>query len=140
MTMKTVLQVINEKLKIKTVITQAEKRKIQRAIYKELQRTNSTGRFYRDENWAGVNNVMKDIDNALSALFRTTKHEYESTLRVEHGGYQKNNDGTQWKEYILEIFVKGQEEPFMTGILNCHAAGSIEDPFSMYDITLQILI
>lgn len=139
--MKTILQVINEKLKIKTVITQAEKRKIQRAIYKELQRTNSTGRFYHDEHWAGVDTVMRDIDNALSALFRTTKHEYETTLRVEHGGYQKTKEGdAQWKEYILEIFVKGQEEPFLTGILNCHAAGTIDDPFSMYDITLQILV
>lgn len=139
--MKTLNEVINEALKVKVKPNVAEKRKVQHAIYKELQRTNSTGRFYRDDNWAGVAKVKEDIDNALYGLVHKTNHEYETALRVERGGYQKTKEGdAQWKEYILEIFIKGHEEPFMTGILNCHAAGTIEDPFSMYDITLQILV
>jgi hypothetical protein len=52
--------------------------------------------------------------------------------------YKKNNDGTQWKEYKVDLFIKGQEEPFMSGILNCHAAGRMDDPFGMYDMSFML--
>ena len=88
-----------------------EKRKVQNAIYKQLEKTGTTGRFYRDDNWEGVRLV----------------------------GYRKSKDGmSQWKQYKVEIVVKGAEQPFMGGTLNCHAAGTVDDPFDTYDMSCCI--
>ena len=107
-------------------------------IDKELQKNNTTGKFYRDDYWEGVTKVRKDITTALNSLFRKTSHEYDVSISAKNGGYRKNDDGTQWKEYTIELFLKSQEEPFMTGVLNCYAAGTLDDPFSMYDMTVQL--
>lgn len=139
--MKTLNEVINEALKVKVKPNAAEKRKVQRAIYKELQKNNTTGRFYHDEYWAGVDAVRKDIDNALYSLVRKTNHEYDCAIGAIDGGYRKSKDGmAQWKEYRIDIFIKGHEEPFMQGHLNCHAAGSMEDPFDTYDMTVMLYV
>ena len=48
-----------------------EKRKVQNAIYKQLEKTGTTGRFYRDDNWEGVRLVRKDITEADFSTWRT---------------------------------------------------------------------
>lgn len=112
-----------------------EKRKVQNAIYKELEKTGVTGRFYRDTSWEGVKLVRQTITNALDKI-KNVEHEYEVSIAPDEGGYRKSKDGmSQWKQYKVEIYVKGAEEPFMIGTLNCHAAGTTEDPFSMYDMS-----
>ena len=112
-----------------------EKRKVQNAIYKELEKTGVTGRFYRDTSWEGVKLVRQTITNALDKI-KNAEHEYEVSIAPDEGGYRKSKDGmSQWKQYKVEIYVKGAEEPFMVGTLNCHAAGTTEDPFSMYDMS-----
>jgi hypothetical protein len=136
--MKTVTEYINEAFKLRIRVLPKEKKQIINAIYKELQKNNTTGKFYRDDYWAGVDKVRKDMTTALNGLFRKTSHEYDVAISAKNGGYRKNDDGTQWKEYTIEIFLKSQEEPFMTGQLNCFAAGTLDDPFSMYDMTVQL--
>jgi hypothetical protein len=140
--MNNIIDYINEKLIITTNITNKEKRQIQKAIYKELQKNNTTGKFYKDEHWAGVDAVKKDIMNALHGLYSKTKHDYECSIYPERGGYRKSDDGmSQWKEYIVDIMIAGPNNtPFMSGILNCHAAGTVEDPFSMYDMSFMLSI
>lgn len=131
---------VNEKLKINTDIDRynikaPEKRKIQNAIYKQLQKTGTTGKFYKDDNWEGVGLVKKDIEDAFDSI-KNPNHEYEVSIAPDNGGYRKSKDGlSQWKQYKIEIYVKGNEEPFMFGTLNCHAAGTVDDPFSMYDMS-----
>jgi hypothetical protein len=137
--MNNLITCINEKLVLQQKITPKEKRQVQKAIYKELQKNNTTGKFYRDEYWAGVDAVRKDVQTALDSLFRKTHHEYESSIYPVNGGYRKSNDGmSQWKEYVVDIFIYGKKTPFMTGYLNCHAAGTIEEPFKMYDMSFVL--
>ena len=115
-----------------------EKRKVQNAIYKQLEKTGTTGRFYRDESWEGVRLVKKDIEDAFKNI-KNAPHEYEVSIAPDDGGYRKSKDGmSQWKQYKVEIYVKGAEDPFMVGTLNCHAAGTVQDPFDMYDMSCCI--
>ena len=119
-------------------IKETEKKKVQNAIYKQLEKTGTTGRFYRDDSWEGVKLVRKDIQDALSNI-KNAEHEYEVSIAPDEGGYRKSKDGmSQWKQYKVEIFVKGSELPFMGGTLNCHAAGTVDDPFDMYDMSCCI--
>lgn len=115
-----------------------EKKKVQNAIYKQLEKTGTTGKFYHDDAWQGVGIVRKDIQDALSNI-KNAEHEYEVSIAPDEGGYRKSKDGmSQWKQYKVEIFVKGSDLPFMGGTLNCHAAGTVEDPFDMYDMSCCI--
>ena len=53
---------------------------------------------------------------------------------------------SQWKQYKVELYKVHKDfntdeeypKPFMIGTLNCHAAGSIKDPFDAYDMTFCI--
>ena len=115
-----------------------EKKKVQNAIYKQLEKTGTTGRFYRDDAWEGVRLVKKDIEDAFKNI-KDAPHEYEVSIAPDDGGYRKSKDGmSQWKQYKVEIYVKGAEDPFMVGTLNCHAAGTVQDPFDMYDMSCCI--
>lgn len=115
-----------------------EKKKVQNAIYKQLEKTGTTGKFYRDDAWEGVRLVKKDIEDAFKNI-KNAPHEYEVSIAPDDGGYRKSKDGmSQWKQYKVEIYVKGAEDPFMVGTLNCHAAGTVQDPFDMYDMSCCI--
>lgn len=115
-----------------------EKRKVQNAIYKQLEKTNTTGHYYYDSSWEGVKLVKKDIEDAFK-LIKNPEHEYEVSIAPDNGGYRKSKDGlSEWKQYKVEIYVKGAEDPFMVGTLNCHAAGTKEDPFETYDMSCCI--
>ena len=115
-----------------------EKKKVQNAIYKQLEKTGTTGKFYRDDAWEGVKLVRQDIQDAFKTI-KNPAHEYEVSIAPDEGGYRKSKDGmSQWKQYKVEIYVKGAEDPFMVGTLNCHAAGTVQDPFDMYDMSCCI--
>ena len=117
-------------------IKASDKRKIQNIIYKQLEKTGTTGRFYHDDSWEGVRLVKKDIQDSFDAY---CKDMYEVSISPDEGGYRKSKDGmSQWKQYKIEIFVKGAELPFMGGTLNCHAAGTVDDPFDTYDMSCCI--
>lgn len=139
--MKSLNQIINEKLMITSRVDKKEMKLIQRAIYKELEKNNTTGRFYKDTNWAGVTKVKEDIMNALHGLYSKTKHDYDCSIAPINGGYRQSSDGmAQWKEYEIALYLGKKEEPFMKGYLNCHAAGSAEDPFDMYDMSVMLYV
>ena len=115
-----------------------EKKKVQNAIYKQLEKTGTTGLFYHDDSWEGVKLVRNDIQDAFKTI-KNPAHEYEVSIAPDDGGYRKSKDGmSQWKQYKIEIYVKGAEDPFMVGTLNCHAAGTVQDPFDMYDMSCCI--
>ena len=137
--MKDISQYINESLmEWDKSVKAPEKKKVKDAIYKELEKNNTTGKFYRDTNWEGVRVVKKDIENAFKNL-KNPEHEYEVSIAPDDGGYRTSKDGySKWKQYKVEIYVKGAELPFMGGTLNCHAAGTVEDPFETYDMSCCI--
>ena len=127
-------------------IKNREKQKVQNAIYKQLEKTGVTGKFYSNDpknprylgDWGAIKLVKKDIETAFNNI-KNPEHEYEVSIAPDEGGYRKSKDGmSQWKQYKVEIYVKGAEQPFMCGTLNCHAAGTVEDPFDMYDMSCCI--
>ena len=69
-----------------------EKKKVQNAIYKQLEKTGTTGRFYRDESWEGVRLVKKDIEDAFKTI-KNPEHEYEVSIAPDEGGYRVSKDG-----------------------------------------------
>lgn len=126
-----------------------ERKKVYNAIYDKLDSTKVTGHLYRDENWEGVKLVRKDVNDALEDLNSKLNngYQYEASIAPDNGGYRKSNDGmSQWKQYKVEIYKVKKElaedeeypEPFMIGTLNCHAAGTVKDPFDAYDISFCI--
>jgi hypothetical protein len=139
--MKNLKDILNESYSdgvLDKSIKAPEKKKVQNAIYKQLEKTGTTGRFYHDESWEGVGLVKKDIEDAFKNI-KNAAHEYEVSISPDDGGYRKSKDGmSQWKQYKVEIYVKGAEDPFMVGTLNCHAAGTVQDPFDMYDMSCCI--
>ena len=137
--MKDISQYINESLmEWDKSVKAPEKKKVKDAIYKELEKNNTTGKFYRDTNWEGVRIVKQDIENAFKNV-KNPEHEYEVSIAPDNGGYRTSKDGySKWKQYKVEIYIKGAELPFMGGTLNCHAAGTVEDPFETYDMSCCI--
>lgn len=106
---------------VKNIVT---KRRLINVIYKVTKQI--TGHLYHDEHWQGVD----DIRNALADL------NMNVDIYSVNGGYKQNSAGDAlWKEYQVEIEYDGV---IVKGILNCHAAGSVEYPFDRYDMSLQL--
>ena len=150
--MKTLKSFINESYSnglLDKSVKIPERKKVYNAIYNKLDSTKVTGHLYRDESWEGVRLVTKDVKDALEELNskRSDGYQYEVSIAPDNGGYRKSNDGmSQWKQYKVELYKVHKDfnadeeypEPFMIGTLNCHAAGTIKDPFAAYDMTFCI--
>lgn len=96
-------------------------------LYKAIQKSKLTSRSFNDESWVGV--------SAIIELLRSVDGVLDVSCGAKNGGYRKNAEGTQWKEYELEIdTIQGT----IKGNLNAHAAGTVEDPFNRYDITVTL--
>jgi hypothetical protein len=97
------------------------KETIQRHVLKSISKL--TSKLYRDNDWSGVWNLV----DAIASL------GYKVEVGTKDGGYRKNSDGQQWKEYrVLVSLGEIQTE----GTLYCNAAGSMQDPFGCYDMSL----
>ena len=63
--------------------------------------------------------------------------EGEVDVTVKNGGYWKGVGETpNYKEYLLKINMNNGME--INGSLKCHSAGTMEDPFDRYDITITL--
>lgn len=139
--MESLYDVIQEKLQISHKTSQKEKKTIQNCIYKQLQKNNTTGKFYNDDHWLGVDAVRDDVEEGLYNAFRKTGQEYTFDIYPINGGYRTSKDGmSKWKEYEVVIYNKKNKEQILIGTLNCHAAGTIEDPFKMYDMSFVLCV
>lgn len=105
--------------------------RIKNSIYNAISEL--TSHIYRDDDWASVSNLLARIRKVLSLI----SDDLELAVSVKDGGYRTSNDGmSQWKEYCLSIEYRGKE--ILAGHLNAHAAGTMEDPFSRYDMTVVL--
>lgn len=112
--------------RLQSVLSESKKTTKNR-IYSVINKLGLTSHKFHDEYWQGV----KAIIEAVSTVPGVTDISYGSN----NGGYRKNDDGTQWKEYLVTIeTIDGTIE----GILNAHAAGTVQDPFSSYDVNLVL--
>lgn len=92
-------------------------------------------RFKNDDYWNGV----KSIKNKIGEVVEKYQDKYKDLqlyISVEDGGYRENN-GSKWKEYKINI-ENGNNNSILEGVINCHAAGTVEDPFSEYDCSVII--
>lgn len=98
----------------------ANDKQMKDAIYKILKPY--FNKRWKDEDWSTVN----DLVNTLK------KSGFTVEVSVPRGGY-RSNGGSQWKEYHLTI---SKDMRTLHGILSCAAAGTTNDPFKEYDMTL----
>lgn len=107
--------------------SEREKQKYIKRLYKFTEKF--TKQLYTDENWENVSNILSEIEEFI---------HYAGTLgvRVYNGGYWKPfGSFPNYKEYNLTIELFNGIE--INGSLKCHAAGSMDDIFSKYDVTIS---
>ena len=113
--------------KLKSRLFEATKQTIKNRIYSKINKLGLTSHIYHDDYWQGVNAIMSAINSVDGVI--------ESYYSTNKGGYRQNSDGVQWKEYLVTI---DTEQGEIKGVLNAHAYGIAEDPFSRYDVTLVL--
>lgn len=113
--------------KLKSRLFEATKQTIKNRIYSKINKLGLTSHIYHDNYWLGVNEIMNAINSVDGVI--------ESYYSTNNGGYRQNSDGVQWKEYLVTI---DTEQGEIKGVLNAHASGIAEDPFSRYDVTLVL--
>ena len=92
--------------------------------------------IFSDYDWSNVfalRNKMQEVINAINIL-------YGSNFAFEFGGgvYKKSDDRmNEYREYKFNITDVDSEET-LNGSVICSSAGSIENPFEKYDISLTI--
>ena len=107
--------------------------KLKNLIYEGTSKL--TSRLYHDDSWDGVSMVRMEIDYIINQ----NGGGYYSVISVHNGGYCTSKDGmSKWKEYWIDIYSNDSDHPVIQGTLNCHAAGTVEDPFKSYDMSLVI--
>lgn len=108
--------------------------KIKDAIHEQTQEL--TGKRFSDESWEGVKQVREVIDSICkSSKLKGLSFE----VYPKAGGYVTNG-ASKAKKYEINIYQgKGDNEKvILSGALYCHAAGTVEDPFSKYDMSIMI--
>lgn len=104
------------------------KKKTINQIYKYTQPL--TGHLYKDDAWQGVSNVFKTIESVIG-------DNGELEVYVENGGYWKHvQEFPNYKEYKFTITLNNGIA--INGSLKCHSAGTMEDPFERYDMTITM--
>lgn len=104
------------------------KRKWIRKIYDATQQVRDG--IKRDDNWAAV----KDVFDAI----KTNVPEVKFDVSVPDGGYSAVATDGMPRRKTYQINATTPEGYPIAGQLHCDAAGTVEDPFSAYDITLVL--
>lgn len=104
------------------------KKKTINQIYKHTQ--SLTDHLYKDDAWQGVSNAFKTIESVIG-------DNGELDVWVENGGYWKTiQHFPNYKEYRFKITLNNGIA--INGSLKCHSAGTMEDPFERYDMTITM--
>lgn len=107
------------------------KTRIKNAIYKAVSPL--TSHIYRDNDWSGVHKVIDTAADAVEKLDSGLSLHYD----VVDGGYRTSRDGySHYKEYLLYVYQMGKV--VLKGHLNAHGAGSMNDPYERYDMTVVL--
>lgn len=102
------------------------KKKYINFLYKSIDPL--THKMYSDDNWRAVSAIYTKLQETLNG-----KGEIE--MWVDNGGYDKRmGEFPNYKEYKMKVIMNDGIE--INGSLKCNAAGTIEDTFKYYDITV----
>ena len=106
--------------------------RIVKSLYKAVEKSGLTAHKLRDLSWEHVRaleEVIADVLNKVNAE-QGTDLQYQITT----AGYRKN-DGAEWKEYNFQLYSDTEDCGVIGGHINCHQAGTVQDPWSAYDMT-----
>lgn len=105
-----------------------ELRKIQNRIYKIIQPY--TSKRCRDDAWENVMelyNVIRNVDGVVDTELRAgVYHNYINKARPNDPAY---------RDYKLKVKT---DFGILSGYIRCHAAGTMDDEFSTYDMTISL--
>jgi hypothetical protein len=119
---------MNQKKIVKEASNAQVKKKYINLIYKAVKEPLSG--IHRDDNWNIVFNIFEIINDTLGEY-------WDIDVRCDHGGYWKPiTEFPNYKEFKVKIVSTTGIE--INGSLKCHSAGTMEDPFSRYDMTLTL--
>jgi hypothetical protein len=105
------------------------KKKYINVIYKAVKEP--LHKLVHDDNWHNAFHIFDIISDVLG------KEYWDIDVWCENGGYWKRIDEfPNYKEFKVKITSTTGIE--INGSLKCHTAGTIEDPFSLYDMTLTL--
>ena len=92
--------------------------------------------IFSDYDWSNVfvlRDKMQEVINAINLLY-DSNYDFE----FRGGVYKKSDDGmNEYREYTFVITDTHSGET-RRGLVVCSPAGSIEDPFNKYDISLTV--
>lgn len=98
-------------------------------IYKALDKSRILSRLYNDDAWQGVDDCLSVIE-ALG---------FEVNCWVQDGGYgdiDLNDHMPRSKTYEIRLTFDGIQP--IRGYIKCMAAGTVDDPFDRYDLTVVL--
>lgn len=96
-------------------------KQMKKAIYTLLK--SELSKRFKDEDWSGVQGIWNKLK----------KNGYDVEVSVPKGGYKVFRDKEAAKEFQITI---SKDMRTLHGVMVCHAAGTVEDPFKEYDVTL----
>ena len=111
-------------------MTKRSYNKIIRTVYNAVEKSGLTSRKFHDYWWEGVSSIIRTVNDALEPL-SMQYNDYFTYSIEEVKGY--SNDGMT-KTYNMEICNRSGEK-IIGGNIVCYTAGTIQDPWSSYDLT-----
>lgn len=120
----------NKAVGYESKLESVDKRSLKNRLYKALRPIN--GKYYSDENWQAIQDFKQIVNGVIEEPLRLDVFAFD-------GGYRTSKDGyTHWKEYDFEIYDSSTNKHVVDGKITCSAAGTVEDPFSRYDVTITM--
>lgn len=124
--MKTLTQSINESSTLTL-------KKLAKIVNARIQQSRLMTRRFYDTNWQAVKQLADEISTCVDELREQYGVQISFSWDVKNGGYETSRDGrSKMKVYHLQIDLNGKT---LYGVLNAHACGTTDDPFSLYDLS-----
>ena len=112
-------------------MTKKEKGRLIDGIYDAVFNSCITRRVVSDDDWSHVRELQAVVNNYLEA-WNNEHNGRLKCIRQEVYGYTPDNST---KQYLYTVVDEDTDERFVDGLINCHRAGSMTDPWSAYDMT-----
>lgn len=118
---------------VKRIINEASNSNIKRSMINKISKGMRpfTSKLFRDNGWENVTAAFEHMREIVGP-------EGQVEVTVKNGGYRNGSDGIsgQNKEYHFDVFLSNGVT--IGGVLTCCQAGTVQDPWSAYDMTLQM--
>lgn len=111
---------------VESIIDEATtKSSIKNQIYNNISQL--TNHLYKDENWQGYSNILDALNNM----------GYEVTSGPSNDELHKNGYSLDGKEKSWDVRLE-KDGIVLNGKIKAFAAGTVDYPFSAYDLTVEL--